>query len=404
MTKQSTGYCSHCKKQVLITSDSANHILHLLLTIITSGFWSIIWLAAALSSDWRCSQCGKSVEKGSKEPDDEENKHKNNKWYWIVVIFLLALSGYIMNITHTSSKHVPTTRYNNANNQENNNPRVTRIVTLKNLRVGENGANFRLLFDVTGNFDYNVRVLDKSSRLEIDVHNCIVEKYEGRNNIFSKIYISKISPKTTRIIMDMRMPVKVLKSFVLPPSSNSEGHFVVDIKTITNDIKNTTQIVNDAITQDEIGNMINQFENDERAQNFSDRLAKLKIKRIYSHKRTGEPTDFLLYTGGKRDKKELEKIVSELKKISSIFYLYDDINILDLNWLMWGAAFEGEKYYTNIAKLENKCKCAMSKHYISADFLLTSDGLAKYQENKQCSPCNISKEIEKLKEFLERKR
>jgi len=62
MSKQeSTGFCTLCQKQVLIKRDGPNHVLHLILTICTCGFWAVIWILMAISAacgKWRCSQCG----------------------------------------------------------------------------------------------------------------------------------------------------------------------------------------------------------------------------------------------------------------------------------------------------------------------------------------------------------
>jgi len=40
----------------------ANHVLHLLLTILTAGLWSIVWLLASIRiGGWRCEHCGSRV-------------------------------------------------------------------------------------------------------------------------------------------------------------------------------------------------------------------------------------------------------------------------------------------------------------------------------------------------------
>lgn len=58
-TKHKQGFCKDCEKLVPVTSPGTNHILHLLLSIITAGIWVIIWILAAISSGpWRCSICG----------------------------------------------------------------------------------------------------------------------------------------------------------------------------------------------------------------------------------------------------------------------------------------------------------------------------------------------------------
>lgn len=141
------------------------------------------------------------------------------------------------------------------------------------------------------------------------------------------------------------------------------------------------------------------------AQNY-EKLKELNVKQIYSTKRDGEPTAFLLYKGQKKDIETLKNVTAALKKISPKFYLYDDMNVLELNWLMWGAAFENQEYYTKVDKLTKMCKCSLDKHFVSANYLITSDGIAgnykKYQKTK-CSSCNISEDIQELKELLEKK-
>lgn len=129
-----------------------------------------------------------------------------------------------------------------------------------------------------------------------------------------------------------------------------------------------------------------------------EKLDQLNIKLIHSTKRTGEPVDYLLYTGNKKTRNDLAKIVNEVKKISENFYLYDDLNVLELQWLTWAAAFAEMEYYNKINELGKKCRCVLENHYISANYLQTKDGIAlSYMKNKNCSPCNISKDIEALK-------
>jgi hypothetical protein len=65
--EEAKGYCQTCEKQVLIKRKGTNHLLHLLLTLLTGGFWIIVWILCAIKVDvWRCSQCG---EKASRLPD-----------------------------------------------------------------------------------------------------------------------------------------------------------------------------------------------------------------------------------------------------------------------------------------------------------------------------------------------
>ena len=74
--KHTSKFCKKCDKQVLaVRTDVVNHILHLILSIFTVGFWIIIWLlliirdwvgsATGLSS-WKCSFCGSALDSATK--------------------------------------------------------------------------------------------------------------------------------------------------------------------------------------------------------------------------------------------------------------------------------------------------------------------------------------------------
>jgi len=62
--QEAGGYCSKCGKDVLVRRAGTNHILHLILTIITGGLWAIIWILSAIKfGGWRCTQCGSKASK-----------------------------------------------------------------------------------------------------------------------------------------------------------------------------------------------------------------------------------------------------------------------------------------------------------------------------------------------------
>ena len=61
--KQTQKHCKSCQKQVLATKKGPNHILHLILTLVTVGAWVIVWILVSLFQDpWRCSQCGQRLQ------------------------------------------------------------------------------------------------------------------------------------------------------------------------------------------------------------------------------------------------------------------------------------------------------------------------------------------------------
>lgn len=44
-------------------ANKPNHLLHLILTILTAGLWGIVWLILIISSmgNYRCTRCGGKV-------------------------------------------------------------------------------------------------------------------------------------------------------------------------------------------------------------------------------------------------------------------------------------------------------------------------------------------------------
>jgi len=57
--EQSQQYCQHCSRQVLAARKTPNHVLHLLLTVITMGFWIPIWVLSSIQlGGWLCQSCG----------------------------------------------------------------------------------------------------------------------------------------------------------------------------------------------------------------------------------------------------------------------------------------------------------------------------------------------------------
>lgn len=58
---QTQKYCRTCGQKRLFVKPGTNHILHLLLTVITLGCWIVIWILDGLChalSRGRCTQCG----------------------------------------------------------------------------------------------------------------------------------------------------------------------------------------------------------------------------------------------------------------------------------------------------------------------------------------------------------
>ena len=61
--KHTSKYCSRCRVKVMAVGKTPNHILHLLMSVVTAGLWLPVWLIIGLCSGggYRCTTCGNSV-------------------------------------------------------------------------------------------------------------------------------------------------------------------------------------------------------------------------------------------------------------------------------------------------------------------------------------------------------
>lgn len=58
---QTSHYCATCGRQTLHTKARVNHVLHLILSVLTAGLWLFVWAALGMSnsaSRTRCAGCG----------------------------------------------------------------------------------------------------------------------------------------------------------------------------------------------------------------------------------------------------------------------------------------------------------------------------------------------------------
>lgn len=55
------GNCKFCGN-VIVFRDKTNHWLHLVISIITFGFWLPIWLLCSIKiGGWKCSKCARTI-------------------------------------------------------------------------------------------------------------------------------------------------------------------------------------------------------------------------------------------------------------------------------------------------------------------------------------------------------
>lgn len=64
---EGSGFCPTCNQQRLMRRQGTNHVLHLVLTVLTIGIWGLVWIFVAVSNKgtapWRCSVCGTRIKR-----------------------------------------------------------------------------------------------------------------------------------------------------------------------------------------------------------------------------------------------------------------------------------------------------------------------------------------------------
>lgn len=61
MSNQSMEWCDLCQCETLHIQPSTSHLLHLVLSVLTMGFWLPVWFIVARNNatQGKCSQCGR---------------------------------------------------------------------------------------------------------------------------------------------------------------------------------------------------------------------------------------------------------------------------------------------------------------------------------------------------------
>ncbi len=56
-------YCAQCDKPTMHLRDKTNHILHLILSLLTFGIWLFVWALVAWSNSMQsqCTVCGRTL-------------------------------------------------------------------------------------------------------------------------------------------------------------------------------------------------------------------------------------------------------------------------------------------------------------------------------------------------------
>ena len=102
------------------------------------------------------------------------------------------------------------------------------------LRIGQGVGNVRVVFDADSKFDYKVFTLNSPNRLVIDVQGVDVSsdisKNEDENVFVENVRVGSAGVDGVRIVFDHKKTVLIKKVFILPPQSNFNWRFAIDLE------------------------------------------------------------------------------------------------------------------------------------------------------------------------------
>ncbi len=100
------------------------------------------------------------------------------------------------------------------------------------VRTGEHVGLTRLVLDVTEKVDFHTFTLADPYRVVVDLSQVDWRVAPGkgdRKGVISGLRFAQFDRRTSRVVIDVREPVKVRKAFLLPPRGKLAYRFVIDI-------------------------------------------------------------------------------------------------------------------------------------------------------------------------------
>ncbi len=102
--------------------------------------------------------------------------------------------------------------------------------TVKDIRLGVTADRTRLVLDLQSKVDFDIFLLDAPRRVVIDLPT--LDWPAGQPDaagLIQKLRFGQFSANKSRLVIDAKGPVKVAKSFMLPPSSGLPHRLVIDL-------------------------------------------------------------------------------------------------------------------------------------------------------------------------------
>ena len=102
--------------------------------------------------------------------------------------------------------------------------------SVKDIRLGVSEERTRIVLDLQSKVDFDIFLLDRPRRVVVDLPSLEwPSKQPAASGLVQKLRFGQFTADQSRLVIDAKGPVKVAKSFVLPPSSGLPHRLVVDL-------------------------------------------------------------------------------------------------------------------------------------------------------------------------------
>ena len=102
--------------------------------------------------------------------------------------------------------------------------------TVKDIRLGVTKERTRIVLDLQSNVDFEIFLLDRPRRVVVDLPSLEWPENQPKEaGLVQKLRFGQFTADKSRLVIDAKGPVKVAKSFMLPPSSGLPHRLVIDL-------------------------------------------------------------------------------------------------------------------------------------------------------------------------------
>ena len=103
-------------------------------------------------------------------------------------------------------------------------------VSVKDIRLGVTAERTRLVLDLGAKVDFDIFLLDRPRRVVVDLPSLAWPTDQPTvDGLVQKIRFGQFTADKSRLVIDAKGPVRVAKSFLLPPSSGLPHRLVIDL-------------------------------------------------------------------------------------------------------------------------------------------------------------------------------